>query len=142
MRPFRPALVLVLTFLAAPPAGAQWTGNGEAALVLAETVTVFRAETGNDPLHVLVKDEIVVATGPGRRFPASASRARVEIVVHDGKRARAVRGWVASGPDLLRFTFPCRCAQGCWPFESAGREARWNSCVQEAAALAAASPAP
>jgi hypothetical protein len=145
MRPHRPVLLLLaLVLLAAPPALAQWTGTGDAALVLADTLTVFRAETGEEPLRVLVKDEILVAQGSGRSFSSSSGRVKVEIVVQDGKRLRPLKGWVALGPELFRFTFPCRCAQGCWPFEESGRDVRWNRCVQEAALAAtlAAAPAP
>jgi hypothetical protein len=141
MSPSRPFLLLALAGLAALPALAQWSGSGDAALVLAESVVVFRSEKGDEPLHLLVKDEIVVAHGTGRRFRESGGRARVELVLRDGKRLRAVTGWVSRESGFLRFSYPCGCAQGCWPFEDGGREIRWNSCVQEAAIEAVRSSA-
>lgn len=145
MRAHRPAILLVFLLLATSPASAQWSGSGEAVLVVSDTFSVFRAETGEEVVHLLVKDEILVAQGSGRRFPEAGARVKVEYVVRDGKRSRTARGWIALGPELLRFSFPCRCAQGCWPFEEEGRDLRWNRCVQEAAAaatLAATAPEP
>ena len=137
MRPCRPALLLALAGLVAMPAPAQWSGSGDAALVVADTLTVFRSNKGDEVLHVLVKDEILVAHGSDRKLKESNGRFRVEVVVRDGKRLRAATGWVPLGEDLLLFTFSCRCAQGCWPLEEAGRGVRWNQCVQEAAVEAA-----
>lgn len=137
MRSHWPALLLAVACLADVPARAQWTAYGQAALVTTDTLPVFRSEAGEDVLHVLVKDEILVPQGSGRKLSGPAGRAKVEVLVRDGKRTRAVRGWVALGPELLRFAYPCRCAQGCWPYAEEERSLAWNRCVQEAAAAAA-----
>ncbi len=141
MSPSRPLLLLALAGLTALPAPAQWRGSGDAALVLAESAVVFDSEKGDETIHLLVKDEIVVAQGAGRKLRESGGRARVELVLRDGKRLRAVTGWVSLESGFLRFSYPCRCAQGCWPFEDGGRDVRWNSCVQEAAIEAVRSAA-
>lgn len=133
MRPSRPFLLLALAGLTALPALGQWSGSGDAALVLAESAVVFKSEKGDETLHLLVKDEIVVAHGTGRKLRDSGGRARVELVLRDGKRLRAATGWVDLENGFLRFSYLCRCAQGCWPFEDGGRDTRWNPCVQEAA---------
>lgn len=141
MSPSRPFLLLALAGLTALPALGQWSGSGDAALVLAESAVVFKSEKGDEALHLLVKDEIVVAHGTGRKLRESGGRARVELVLRDGKRLRAATGWVALESGFLRFSYPCRCAQGCWPFEDGERDTRWNSCVQEAAIEAVRSAA-
>lgn len=141
-------LLSLLAFLPGDSAHAQWSGNGDGAIVTSEMVPVFEAATGDKTVGLLVKGD-GFAAGPdaGRKFRSEGGRIRIEFVKQDGKRRRTQTGWVDEPAVAQRFAFACSCAQACWPFVETGRDVAFNTCFQEAmvrteAVAAATAPLP
>lgn len=148
MRNISFASALFLSLLTGNVASAQWSGNGDGAIVTSEMVPVFAAPTGDKTVGLLVKgDGFAAAPDGGRKFRSEAGRIRIEFVRQDGKRRRAQTGWVDEPAVAQRFAFACSCAQACWPFVETGRDVAFNNCFQEAmvrteAVAAATAPVP
>jgi hypothetical protein len=124
----------------APEACAQWNSTGEGAVVIAESVTVYSHSKGGDVSGVFVRNELIAADGPGKKFKDQDGRYKVTALYKDGKKKKVLSGWVDPSGLSPAFQFPCSCAQGCWPFDENSSELKWNRCFVQAALLAAPPP--